>query len=237
MRYVDIKHAEPGMRPAKTLFDSMGRVLVTSNVELNESSIQKLWEYGFEGIYIADELSADIEIDYVISPALRSEGLACVREQNIDACLNIARKIVEEILERETLMLDLTDLRSFDDYTYAHSVNVAVLCCVIGVGLEMSETDLTGLVTAALIHDLGKMLIPPEILNKPDRLTPEEYEIMKTHAVKSYELIKDRYDIPSQVKTAVHFHHENVDGSGYPDGLDAAQQSIFIKILHVADVI
>lgn len=236
MRYVDMKQVTPGMRPAKTIFDSLGRVLVASNVLLNESAIQKLWEYGFEGIYIADELSKDIEIDYMISPALRSQGLTCVREQNIDECLNIARKIVEEILERETLMLDLTDLRSFDDYTYAHSVNVAVLCCVIGVGLELNETDLTNLVTAALIHDLGKMLIPSEILNKPGRLTPEEYEIMKTHSIKSYELIKDRYDISSQVKTAVRFHHENVDGSGYPDGLDASQQSIFIKILHVADV-
>ncbi|MBO5292902.1 MAG: response regulator [Lachnospiraceae bacterium] len=236
MRYVDMKHVTPGMRPAKTLFDSMGRVLVASNVVLNESAIQKLWEYGFDGIYIEDALSEDIEIDYMISPALRSEGLSCVREQNIDGCLNIAKKIVEEILDRETLMLDLTDLRSFDDYTYAHSVNVAVLCCVIGVGLEMEESDLTKLVTAALIHDLGKMLISPEILNKPGRLTPEEYEIMKSHADLSYELIRDRYDIPSQVKTAVRFHHENVDGSGYPDGLDASQQTIFIKILHVADV-
>lgn len=139
-------------------------------------------------------------------------------------------------MERGTVSLDMTDLRTYDDYTYAHSVNVAVICCVIGVGMELSESELTQLATAALLHDLGKLSIPPEILNKPGRLTQEEYQIMKSHATLSYELIRERWDIPANVKTAVLYHHENVDGSGYPQGIDASQQSLFIRILHVADV-
>lgn len=79
-------------------------------------------------------------------------------------------------------------------------------------------------------------MIPPEILNKPTRLTNEEYEIMKTHSTLSYEIIKGRWNISSKVKAAVLYHHENVDGSGYPKGIDGDGMTMFTKILHVADV-
>jgi response regulator RpfG family c-di-GMP phosphodiesterase len=134
------------------------------------------------------------------------------------------------------LSLDLKDLRSFDSYTYAHSVNVAVISCIIGFGLGMTSEALEQLVMAGLLHDLGKQQIPNEILNKHARLTNEEFKIMKNHANLSYEMIKDRWDISSNVKTAVRYHHENVDGSGYPDGITGDQMTIFTKILHVADV-
>lgn len=236
MRYVSLKDARPGMVLAYDLYDSFGRTLVGSNCELTAYYIEKLNDYGFDGIYIEDELSKGIEIEPAISPQLRASGLECVREGNIDGCQDIAKRIVEEILDRGAMSLDLADLRTYDDYTYAHSVNVAVFCCAIGMGMEMNEEDLTNLVTAALLHDLGKLQIPNEILNKPGRLTQEEYQIMKSHATLSYEYISERWDLSAHIKTAVLFHHENVDGSGYPQGLDESEQTLFTKILHVADV-
>lgn len=236
MRYVILEKTDSGMRLAKDVYDSLGRTLVGRGCELTELYIEKLAEYGFDGVYIDDSISEGIEVAEVISPQLRAEGMACIRSANIDACIDIAKKMVEEILEKGILPLDLTDLRSYDDYTFAHSVNVAVICGVMGMGFEMTETELTHLITAALIHDLGKLSIPHEIVNKPGRLTPSEYEIMKTHAQISYDLIKERWDISSFVKTAVLFHHENVDGSGYPQGISGEAQTIYTKILHVADV-
>ena len=100
----------------------------------------------------------------------------------------------------------------------------------------MSERDLEILTTAALFHDLGKLTIPKEILNKPGRLTSEEYKLVKTHPIKSYELIKNRYEISAHVKQAVLLHHENYDGSGYPNGIYGEEQSIFVRVLHVCDV-
>lgn len=236
MRYVSLKDARPGMVLAYDLYDSFGRTLVGGNCELTAYYIEKLNDFGFDGIYIDDELSKGIEIEPAISPKLRASGQACVREGNIDGCQEVARKIVEEILKKGVTSLDLADLRTYDDYTYAHSVNVAVFCCAIGMGMEMNEENLNNLVTAALFHDLGKLQIPSEILNKPGRLTQEEYQIMKSHATLSYEYISERWDISANVKTAVLFHHENVDGSGYPQGLDGSEQTLFTKILHVADV-
>ena len=236
MRYVKLVDCKEGMQLAYGLYDSNGRTLVSQNALLTQKYIDKLNEYGFDGVYITDELSKDIHIESTISPALRTEGLICVKESNIDKCQKIAGKIVEEILSKGKLTLDLTDLRSFDDYTYAHSVNVAVICCVIGFGLKLNEDDLNDLVTAALLHDLGKLSIPQEILNKPGRLTQEEYQIMKSHPLLSYEMIKERWDLSSQIKVAVLYHHENVDGSGYPEGIEGIEQTLFTRILHVADV-
>ena len=204
MRYVKLEEARPGMRLAYGLFDSLGRTLISEGTLLTSGYIQRLNEYGFDGVYITDELSRDIHIEPAITPSLRTEGLMCVRESNIDKCQKIAGKIVEEILAKGKISLDLTDLRSFDDYTYAHSVNVAVIACVIGFGLKLKEEDLQDLVTAALLHDLGKLAIPQEILNKPGRLTQEEYQIMKSHALLSYEMIKERWDLSAQIKIAVY---------------------------------
>ena len=236
MRYVDIGEAKPGMCLAYDLYDSMGRTMVGRGCELTEAYIGKLSEYGFSGVYIDDELSKDIYIEDAISEKLRTEGIKCIEHCDIDQCAGIAAKIIEELLQKEQVSLDMMDLRSYDDYTYAHSVNVAVLCCVIGMGMQMSERDLNYLVMSALLHDLGKLSIPKEILNKPGRLTPEEYQIMKTHSTLSYQLLSDRWDISAHVKQTVLLHHENYDGSGYPQGLVGGEQSLFVRILHVADV-
>lgn len=236
MRYIPIKDAKPGMCLAYDLFDSSGRTLVGVNGVLIDKYITRLEEYGFDGIYIQDEISEGIEVETAISPKLRTEGILCVREKNIDKCKEIAAQIVEELLSKRTIPLDMMDLRSYDDYTYAHSVNVAVICCVIGMGIALAEKDLINLVLAALLHDLGKMTIPPEILNKPGRLSKEEYEIVKNHPQSSYELLSERWDISAHVKVAVLYHHENVDGSGYPDGISGSNQSLLTKIIHVADV-
>ena len=236
MRYVSLKDAEPGMNLAYDLYDSYGRTLISSNAKLTRAYIAKLEKLGFDGVYIQDVLSQDIEIEPVITPELRAEGLASVRTQNIDKCQDVAKDIVEQIASKGKLSLDLTDLRTFDDYTYAHSVNVAVYSCVIGFGLKLEAEDLKNLVMASLLHDFGKMTIDAEIINKPERLSAEEFSIMKSHAERSYEMIKNRVGISAQIKQAVLYHHENEDGSGYPHGVDGSELSLYTKILHVADV-
>ena len=236
MRYVAIEDAKPGMYLAYDLYDSQGRTVIGGGCELTANYIQRLREYGFAAVYIDDDISEDIKIETVIPPELRQAGEQYVKECDIDKIADVARQIVASILPEGRVSLDMADLRSYDDYTYAHSVNVAVLSCVLGIGLEMRERDLEYLTTAALLHDLGKLTIPKEVLNKPGRLTQEEYALMKTHPVRSYELLKDNYDISAHVKQAVLLHHENYDGSGYPHGLYGDEQSIFVRVLHVCDV-
>lgn len=236
MRYVQIGRARAGMVLAYDLYDSYGRTIIGCGCELTDSYIAKLSKLGYDGVYIDDDVSQGIDIMPMISPSLRKAGIESVKNQDIDKCVDIAKAIVNEILPKESVSLDMVDLRSYDDYTYAHSVNVAVLCCVLGIGMDLKEVELDNLVSAALLHDIGKKLVPLEILNKPERLTNEEYEIMKMHSRHSYELLNDNLEISAHVKQTVLLHHENVDGSGYPNGYTGDELSTLVKILHVADV-
>lgn len=236
MRYVPIKKVKEGMILGSDLLDGIGRLLVSKHTELTADFISRIAEMGILGVYIDDEFSKGIEIEPTIPLSLRSEGFDAVRNKNIDECKKVAKKIVEEILKADKISLDMIDLKSFDNYTFAHSVNVAVLSCTIGFGMKLSIDDIEDIVFAALLHDLGKLEIPEEILNKPGRLTKEEFALVKTHPEMSYEFISERMDISSKVKHAVLSHHENYDGSGYPNGIANDKILPIARILHVADV-
>lgn len=236
MRYVSIDNVEPGMLLARAVFDSEDRILLGAQVELTHEFIDKLRGRGYAGVYIDDELSKDICIEETISQELRRQGVESLRECNVDAVLDVAKNIVEQILSAKAISLDLVDLRSFDDYTFYHSVNVAVLSTVIGIGMGLTEKAMTELCIAAIFHDLGKCRIDPRILNKPARLTKEEFTRMRKHSEYSYDLIKSRLDISAMTKKAILCHHENEDGSGYPLGLAGDEIPLYDKIIHVADV-
>lgn len=109
----------------------------------------------------------------------------------------------------------LHNLRSSDDSVYSHSLNVAMISRILGKWLKWTGSDLDSLVIAGLLHDIGKILIPPEILNKEGKLTDEEFEQIRWHPRAGYDLIKD-LKIDSRIKKAALQHHERCDGTGYP---------------------
>lgn len=236
MRYVSLHELKPGMKLGADVYDVYGRVLLGTKAELSAEYIKRLSKLGIDGLYISDELSEDIVIEPIISPVLRGRGIDCVRRLDIDGCMDVSKDIVKEIMDKGSISLDMTDLRESDNVTYAHSMNVALFSCVIGMSMGLQEKDLEILVLAGLLHDIGKLSISPDVINKNGRLSQEEYQMIKSHSKLSYELIKGRWDVPTHVKVAVLFHHENVDGSGYPNGITGEEQTIYTKILHVADV-
>lgn len=150
------------------------------------------------------------------------------------------------LLERTNSLMSsqATNLRIFDmlhslrlhgDMTYTHSINVSLISAIIGQWLHFSEEDIKILSLCGLLHDIGKLTINEKILNKPGKLTPEEFEIIKTHVKSGYERIKDA-DIDQRIKEACLLHHEKCDGSGYPFGLKSNQIPAFAKIVTIADI-
>lgn len=127
-------------------------------------------------------------------------------------------------------------LEQRDPYTVGHQKNVAYLSVAIGQALGLSEDKLKCLETAALTHDIGKIGIPSEILNKPGSLSHLEFEMIKTHAQAGYDILKQVH-FPGPVAEIVLDHHERLNGSGYPRGLQGDQIRLETKILSVADVI
>lgn len=236
MRFVPIEKVENGMMLAKSIYDYETRTLLREGKLLSQEMIERIKERGYPGIYIEDELTKDIVIQEAITVELRNHAVETLQQLDLEEAVNVAEKIVEQLLEAKTVSLDMLDLRTFDDYTYRHSVNVAILSVVIGMGMGYTNEDLVDLCSAAIFHDLGKLSISKDILNKPGKLTPEENELLRSHSQMSYDILKEKWNIPSRVKAAVLSHHENEDGSGYPNGLTGDNIHMFAKIIHVADV-
>lgn len=129
----------------------------------------------------------------------------------------------------------LNCMREYDDVTFAHSISVSLLCRLIGEWMQFPEQELQVLSTCGLLHDIGKLQIPGEIISKPGKLTDEEYNKVKEHPMLGYRLLKDR-DLDERVKLAALLHHERCDGKGYPMHIEADKINEFSKIVMIADV-
>lgn len=126
-------------------------------------------------------------------------------------------------------------MRNYDDTTYIHCLNVAVICNIIGKWLQFDKNDLEVITLCGLLHDIGKLMIPPQIIGKPSKLTSEEYTTVKTHTTRGYSILKDKA-IDPRIKYAALMHHERCDGSGYPYGFYGEQIDYFAKLVSIADV-
>ena len=130
----------------------------------------------------------------------------------------------------------ISELKDFDEYTYIHSINVALYSMLLANWMNLDKEDIKDLVKAALLHDIGKAKVPDSILNKPSKFTDEELLEMRSHAQHGYDICKDMDGISDRVKEAILSHHEKIDGSGYPNGLKNDEISLFSKIIAVCDV-
>jgi putative nucleotidyltransferase with HDIG domain len=126
-------------------------------------------------------------------------------------------------------------IRDYDDSTYVHSINVSLIASVLGHWLKLPQEEIDLLMLSGLLHDIGKLALPPEIINKQDKLTDAEFAEVKTHTLKGYQILKNK-DIDERVKYVALMHHERCDGSGYPNGFHANHIHPFAKIIAIADV-
>lgn len=129
----------------------------------------------------------------------------------------------------------LHNMRAYDDLTYAHCLNVALICNVFAGWLHFSQEDIELATLCGLFHDIGKLCIPDSIIKKPDRLTNEEYDVIKTHTIEGYKILQNQ-PVNDHIKNAALMHHERCDGSGYPFGLTGNRIDKFAKIVSIADV-
>jgi HD-GYP domain-containing protein (c-di-GMP phosphodiesterase class II) len=248
MRYVSINCLRPGQKLASDLRMNDKRIFVKRNVPLTEQLIERVRSLGFQGVYIEDDISKDLYIAGIISEGLQIKARDEVRSLFIDADSqkkpsSYIRKIdgvvsdmVEEILSNQNMMVNIVDIRTFDDYTFCHCLNVAMLSVVIGVVLRLTRKQLHDLALGALIHDIGKVFIDKSILNKPGKLDREEMNEIKNHSRKGYEYLKECCQMPEDAMLAVLTHHERYDGKGYPQGLKKEEIGLFGRIISVADV-
>jgi len=144
--------------------------------------------------------------------------------------------LAQAVAQNRTALLALTTLKNYDNYTFTHMVNVSILTMGQARGLGIDGALLREFGLAALMHDIGKVRTPIEILNKPDKLTDAEFTIMKRHVVDGAEILRMTPDVPPLVPVVAFEHHLRIDGSGYPDGVTRSSLNIGTMLCSVADV-
>ena len=234
---------------AKALLGRNGELLLNRGVTLISSYVSKIRQLEYNGVYIEDEISEEIEIPDIVDENMRYEAVKSVRSVflNIEAgnmvtshlynsLTGIIDGIVDNILDSRAAIVNLIDLKAFDNYTFFHSVNVCILSIVVGKALDFNKRQLFNLGLTSMLHDIGKTSIPIEILNKKGKLTDEEFEIIKTHSFKGYNYIKDHFDVPPASYVGILQHHERYDGKGYPAGVEGGKISLYGRIVSVSDV-
>lgn len=157
------------------------------------------------------------------------------RAIDIKAVKATVSNCVRAILESPEAMQWVSRIREFDEYTSEHSLNVGMLAISFGHSLGASEEDLVRMGLAGVLHDVGKMRVPQEILNKPGKLSDEELAEMKMHARYGRDVLLSLRNIGPAVDVA-HSHHEALDGSGYPRGVGAESISHITRIISLCDV-
>ena len=148
----------------------------------------------------------------------------------------IVQDIMQSMSRNRDALLCLSKLKTFDNYTYAHSVNVSILSIAFGFHLGMQGDDLHMLGLSGLFHDIGKMKIPPAILNAPRKLSPDEFRLIKRHPLYGTELLAKARGVDQCIIDGVLDHHERYNGSGYPNKRRGPEISAFGSILSICDV-
>ncbi|PHV72010.1 hypothetical protein CS063_00605 [Sporanaerobium hydrogeniformans] len=244
MRLVGLEGIKEGDIIGRDIVGYDGGVLLKKNSKFKEAFREKLLERNITTIYIDDEISKDIEINPImdmetmrkITEDVKKEfaKLEKVTEINCELLEQVADEIISGLSSRD-VALEIMDLKVNDTYTYEHCISVALLTAVVCRKMNLRQDIVHRIVLGALLHDIGKIIMPKNCLNKPGALTTEEYDMIKAHVEIGYSMIKENDKISPITKLIVLCHHEREDGTGYPLG-KGEEIHVGVKIVAACDV-
>lgn len=247
--YIEIhkEKLEPGMKLAQDIETKFGATLLSKNSILTADEIKKLYNLDQKYFKIVNQNQSEqkdnlykimnVKVEYQKKIKQYKELFNCLKNND-----TLDKKEVEK-LTKETIGLannmEVTDVlnivRDTDEYTYSHLLNVGLHANFFAEWLDLSEKEKGELTTAGILHDIGKMKIPNEILKKPGELNDEEYEIIKTHSRESYNIVKKADFISEKTRAGILTHHEQYNGKGYPLGLKGKEIPYYGRILAIID--
>lgn len=257
VKQIAISKVLPGMITAKDVYSRNEQLILNKETKLDANTIAKIMFYAVESIYVyelsegtskkklyTEQLRNSIEFrnfkkDYDASVLSIRNTMNAVIEKNEkidkDKLLKDVNQIIANVNSKTDVFHMLHCIREYDDITYVHSVNVALICNIFAEWLGMTRLEKETLTICGLLHDIGKLTIPKSIIDKPQKLTSEEFEIMKLHTVRGYDILKDM-DLDDSIKQAVLLHHERCNGEGYPFHKTGEEISSYAMLTAIADV-
>lgn len=262
MKRISIHRLVPGMKTAEDVYNFQQQLILPKGTILTDDIITRLAFYNIICVYIDDEqdisqaLFTPEEDTYAkrLKSTKEFKNFKIHFDSEVHHFKNKLNDIVaqntplntEDLFKNIVTLLNnsskdisifdmLHNMRSYNDATYTHCLNVALICNVFSDWLGFSEEDKKTATLCGLLHDIGKLMVPLDILNKPSKLTNEEYEIIKQHSLNGYKMLMRLHATPSICNAAL-LHHEKCDGSGYPYGVDKKHIDRFSKMVTIADI-
>lgn len=256
MRLVAVSSVKENEKLAENVLNSSGQILLRTGAELTGPIINRLRSIGISYVYINDSRTNDITVRPVLTEKTRKESLQIMKDAFLQVRDDVSkgsskfrfhkvekqfsavvRDIIGQMQDRKGAIDLLTHLYAHDDYIFGHSLNVTIYTLALGMKTKkLSSRQLEEIGLGAMLHDVGKMMIPSSILKKPSKLTKEEFEIVQKHTELGFELLRKEHGFPLTSAHCALQHHERLNGSGYPRGLKGNEIHIFGKMIGVADV-
>lgn len=255
-----------GMVIDQTITDKAGRTLVEKGSALDDFQIEGLLRLGVTEIYVQEdggfgddmgeivitqevqetiektrvEDKARVQLNESVKKRV-SEGIQFLfnntsGEEFAETTDSIAGELMRAISENDAIAVDISALKVSDEYTFKHSVDVSTMAMIIAKKHGLNEEMVREIGIAGLLHDMGKSKIPNEVLNKPGRLTDDEFALMKKHAIFGYQILKEKNTFNDRILMGVLQHHEKLNGKGYPMGVTAEKIHLYARIIAMADI-
>ncbi len=251
VKFVTVDKIKPGVVLARDVYgvDSFTGhvVMLKAGQTLTMAHITKLLGLNLQGVYVHSGKNLN---NVIVDTEEKEEIIGRVREiydiaertteslyaGNIEHANNVLQRLIDNIINSKNLYLDIDNLRLYDDCTYNHALGTTILSIAIGKQLRISRHDLSELALSALLHDIGKMQVSLGIIQKPAKLTSEEFEEVKNHPQLGYNMLADKGIVSELVLSGIISHHEQLNGNGYPYGLKGKHIPFFGRIIACADV-
>ncbi len=231
----------------KNIFTNDGKILLKAGTKLNPSYVRKMMEMGIFYVYVEDERLLDVKVE--------DENVSLLKQTTLENMSKIMKntsmvsdkkamndyiKVVENLIsyiQRDAdINKSLYDIQTYSNFTYVHSIDVCIMSTFIGNAMKLDSNSIKELGVAAILHDVGKIVLPQNIVNKQGKLTEEEVKQFKEHPYLGAVILKKNLRISDAVIKAVQQHHERMDGKGYPYGMEGKSISKFARIICVSDV-
>lgn len=253
----------PGMVIADDVMNPNHQLILSRGTVLTDALIMKLDLYGVLTVHVKDEIlsqpeaqTTPSEMSYFerVKKSPQFQSFKIIYDEEIDHFKGMINNVVEkntqldvkELLSRSLMMVTdarghisildmLHNMREYDDSTFAHCLNVGLICNVFARWLQLSADEVEMATACGLLHDVGKLLVPHDIITKPGKLTDLEYYQVKKHSSEGYQLLMSQ-NLDRHICNAALMHHERCDGSGYPQGLKDQEIDHYAKMVAIADV-
>ncbi len=243
MKKINLNDLAPGMKLAKDVILDDGRFLLLKGFTIKNRSIEKIRLHKVPYLYVEDEIG---NVEWCSEETVYTETFQTIKSvmesvrEGEDISLPLIKETVDEIihmiLNDDNVFMKLSGIRDIDNYTYLHSVDVCIYSVIAGKSMNLSSSIICDLGLGAILHDIGKCKIPLSILNKPARLTEDEYRIIKRHTEYGFEVVSKTPGVSEHIANIALLHHEHWDGTGYPTGKAGEEIDTLARIVAIADV-